>query len=208
MKIPLITHDSPTSVYQYFQAQGKLLYVGVTGRGLKRSHEHAKSKVWWPLVCGCVVEHYETRKDALARESYLIAAEKPPYNTQGISRTVGIDVPVFLAGEHAVRIRGLSEQQETLTDESLFTSDESLFTSITYATQNRQMSVAVGLWMRLSKQGKIIYGCVRCRGPRQSTGASCESCYNHSHPEASARQANLKEIANRRAAAEYLATAV
>lgn len=72
-----------TSVYTYYDALGHILYVGVTGRGVKRGQEHARTKEWWPLVATSTVEHFETRERALAEESYLIRYHQPPYNTIG-----------------------------------------------------------------------------------------------------------------------------
>ncbi|YCK35166.1 hypothetical protein ACNF49_14085 [Actinomadura sp. ATCC 39365] len=73
---------SATSVYQYFGAGGALLYIGVTDRGIRRTHEHAESKPWWPLTTGCTIEHYPNRDEALAREADLIRRFRPPFNQQ------------------------------------------------------------------------------------------------------------------------------
>jgi excinuclease UvrABC nuclease subunit len=70
-----------TSVYQYHDGGGRILYVGVTARGIRRAHEHAEAKEWWPLCTGSTIEHYQTRDLALAREEQLIRRYKPPYNT-------------------------------------------------------------------------------------------------------------------------------
>lgn len=44
-----MTHSSaPTSVYQYFDRWGTLIYVGVTSRQTTRQGEHVKSKDWGP----------------------------------------------------------------------------------------------------------------------------------------------------------------
>jgi excinuclease UvrABC nuclease subunit len=79
------THDAypqgVTSVYKYFDGKGRLLYVGVTARGIRRTQEHAESKQWWPLCAGCGIEHYDTRDKALDREQELIQRHHPPYNT-------------------------------------------------------------------------------------------------------------------------------
>lgn len=75
--------SEPTSVYTYFDALGHILYVGVTGRGVKRGQEHARTKEWWPLVTTSTVVHFDTRERALAEESYLIRYHRPPYNTAG-----------------------------------------------------------------------------------------------------------------------------
>jgi hypothetical protein len=70
-----------TSVYQYYDSKGRILYVGVTARGIRRAHEHAESKDWWPHATGCSIEHYNTRGLALDRERQLIERHKPPFNT-------------------------------------------------------------------------------------------------------------------------------
>lgn len=71
-----------SSVYQYYGVNGALLYVGVTDRGIRRTHEHAESKEWWPLTTGCTIEHFSTREAALAREKHLIRTFRPPFNDQ------------------------------------------------------------------------------------------------------------------------------
>ena len=72
----------PTTVYQYFDKMGRLLYVGVTDRGPERSHEHAATKTWWWHAAGCTIEHLPTREAALAREADLIRRLRPPFNLQ------------------------------------------------------------------------------------------------------------------------------
>lgn len=71
-----------TSVYRYFDCVGRLVYVGVTKRGVQRAHEHAKTKDWWPLVTGSTVEHFATREEALEREAELIQRHRPLANIQ------------------------------------------------------------------------------------------------------------------------------
>ena len=74
--------DTPTSVYQYFDGRGILLYAGMTDRGPRRGHEHADTKVWWKYVTYQTVAHYPTRTLARAEEKRLIRAYAPPFNTQ------------------------------------------------------------------------------------------------------------------------------
>lgn len=75
---------SPTkaSVYRYYDAQGVLLYVGFTQRGLARNLEHAIGKEWWPFVHRQEVDHFPTPEQALAAERRLIGAHRPPFNRQ------------------------------------------------------------------------------------------------------------------------------
>jgi hypothetical protein len=75
-------NEVPTSVYQYYDADGILIYVGITGRGAARNMEHNKSKSWWSLVASQTVEHYKTRRTAEQREASLIRKMAPPFNVQ------------------------------------------------------------------------------------------------------------------------------
>lgn len=72
----------PTALYRFFDAEGKILYVGITGRLRRRMTEHAKdyATTWWPLVVSRTVEWHQTRSEAGRAERQAIAAEKPPHN--------------------------------------------------------------------------------------------------------------------------------
>lgn len=72
----------PTSVYQYFDENDVLIYVGITARSTSRQREHNADKMWWPFVARQTVEHYHARGEALLREGELIRAYRPPFNTQ------------------------------------------------------------------------------------------------------------------------------
>lgn len=76
------TDLTPTSVYRYFDRDGILLYVGITGRGMSRNSEHNKSKDWWPYVTRQEVDHCKTRRAALNLERETIRQFRPPFNTQ------------------------------------------------------------------------------------------------------------------------------
>jgi predicted GIY-YIG superfamily endonuclease len=76
------TTDTPTSVYRYYDAEGRLIYVGVTSRGPQRQAQHAITAEWWPHVRAQDVEHYDNRETALRREKWLIERHRPPFNRQ------------------------------------------------------------------------------------------------------------------------------
>lgn len=76
-----VEHRDVTTVYQYFDDRGRLLYVGVTARNVRRAQEHAETKAWWPSAVGCTLEHFDTREAALKREREIIQGYLPPYNT-------------------------------------------------------------------------------------------------------------------------------
>jgi hypothetical protein len=76
------THEAPTPVYRYYDRVGRLIYVGITARGMTRQREHDKSAEWWPYVARQEVDHHPTRADALRAERELIGAHHPPFNKQ------------------------------------------------------------------------------------------------------------------------------
>jgi hypothetical protein len=70
----------PTSVYRYLDADGVLIYVGITNRGVQRQAEHVAHSKWWRFVCTQDVEHYDDRPTAERRERLLIEKHQPPFN--------------------------------------------------------------------------------------------------------------------------------
>jgi hypothetical protein len=74
--------STPTSVYRYFDLEGRIIYVGVTSRGPQRQAQHAVTADWWPYVSTQDVEHLPTREAALKREKWLIEHHRPPFNRQ------------------------------------------------------------------------------------------------------------------------------
>jgi hypothetical protein len=66
------------SVYRLFDANGRLLYVGMTSRA-GRWFEHL-SREWWPDVATATVEHFPTREDASLAEANAIRNENPRHN--------------------------------------------------------------------------------------------------------------------------------
>lgn len=70
----------PTSVYQYFDRAGVLIYVGITCTGIARNQQHNADKDWWQWVAKQTIEHYHSRAEALGREKALIQKYRPPFN--------------------------------------------------------------------------------------------------------------------------------
>lgn len=71
------------TLYRYFDASGRLLYVGITQRGHRRSQEHAETASWWPKVASQTLEHFDTHAEVEAAEKKAIHTEKPIYNIVG-----------------------------------------------------------------------------------------------------------------------------
>lgn len=58
-----------------------VLYVGITGKNIRRLHAHSKAATWWELAASVSLEHFCDREAAEARERQLIRQLDPPYNT-------------------------------------------------------------------------------------------------------------------------------
>jgi excinuclease UvrABC nuclease subunit len=71
-------HDQ-TALYQFYNSENALIYVGVTYQLKKRLYQHARDKSWWPEVARQEVDWYDRRSDALEAEARLIELHDPPY---------------------------------------------------------------------------------------------------------------------------------
>lgn len=72
--------DLPTFVYRFYDADGTLLYVGITLDPHTRWEDHRTGKPWWPDVASITAHRYPTRLDALIEEDRAIRDEGPLYN--------------------------------------------------------------------------------------------------------------------------------
>lgn len=68
------------SLYRFFNADGTLMYVGVTGVPRARWSRHSEIKSWWPEVSRASIEHYANREDLVEAEAAAILTESPLYN--------------------------------------------------------------------------------------------------------------------------------
>lgn len=70
------------ALYRFYDAQDRLLYVGITVSVLNRWGAHAVDKPWWGDVVRATIEHRSDRASALIAEKAAIINEKPLYNKQ------------------------------------------------------------------------------------------------------------------------------
>jgi predicted GIY-YIG superfamily endonuclease len=68
------------SLYRFYNAAGKLLYIGITNSPKARFADHRKKKSWWPEVAVREICHYPTRTAVLVAEQAAIKAERPVHN--------------------------------------------------------------------------------------------------------------------------------
>ena len=72
--------DSKTDLYRHFDADGNLLYIGVSTSALTRFKQHKHRSSWVDKVRTITIEKYSDRQSAFAAEKDAIEKERPPYN--------------------------------------------------------------------------------------------------------------------------------
>lgn len=70
----------PTDLYQAFNDNGEILYVGISHNAITRLRQHRSSSAWWPHATWFQVTRYEERRDAEKAEALVVAFDDPPYN--------------------------------------------------------------------------------------------------------------------------------
>lgn len=71
------------TVYRFFDAEGGLLYVGMTLSYESRLSTHKSASPWWPRVARIELERFDTRREAMRAEFRAILGECPEFNVQG-----------------------------------------------------------------------------------------------------------------------------
>lgn len=72
--------EPPASLYRHFDANGSLLYIGVSLSTMHRLSEHQDHSHWFKQISRVEIEHYGSRALALQAERVAIKAEKPKHN--------------------------------------------------------------------------------------------------------------------------------
>lgn len=72
--------DERHVVYRCFNAEGGLLYVGISRRAATRITQHSKTKAWWQDCVDIKFTDYPTREAAAQAEIEAIKAERPQHN--------------------------------------------------------------------------------------------------------------------------------
>ena len=71
---------APHTVYRLYDAEGRLLYVGMTNNLPRRLEQHAR-KPWWARVARTDLQQEPNRGAAMRAEAEAIRTERPAYNT-------------------------------------------------------------------------------------------------------------------------------
>lgn len=71
-----------TALYRYWDADDRLLYVGISGRLSHRERDHIKASSWMDFAVRSAIERYPSRFQAEDAERRAIATESPLFNSK------------------------------------------------------------------------------------------------------------------------------
>lgn len=78
-----------TALYRYYDAQDRLLYVGITDGLAVRIASHIKASSWMDFAARSTIERHPTRKAAADMEREAIEGERPLFNSVYNDHPVG-----------------------------------------------------------------------------------------------------------------------
>ena len=76
----MTTTTERTALYRLLNADGALLYVGITNNPEVRWKAHSRKKPWWPEVSEKTVKWFDDRMAAATAEARAIRLEAPRWN--------------------------------------------------------------------------------------------------------------------------------
>ena len=71
---------SKTQLYRHYDAEDRLLYVGISLSTVSRLAQHKDSAKWFGALAKVTVQLFDTREAALEAEAHAIAVEDPIFN--------------------------------------------------------------------------------------------------------------------------------
>lgn len=74
------TLGADTALYRHYDAEGTLLYLGITGSPSLRAEQHRDRSPWWRFVADTTVEWFVSRDAATEAERDAIHDELPVFN--------------------------------------------------------------------------------------------------------------------------------
>ena len=69
-----------THLYRHLDAEGRLLYVGISLSALDRLSQHKRNAHWFTSIASVTIETFSSRKEAVDAEELAIKAENPAWN--------------------------------------------------------------------------------------------------------------------------------
>lgn len=101
-----------TALYRRRDADGVLLYVGITDRLPDRSRWHERHSAWAPFVTSRTTEWFASRRDAEAAEKAAIKAERPLFNRQHADPAAQAALAAYLLDGGRIRLINAGEPSE------------------------------------------------------------------------------------------------
>lgn len=89
-----------TALYRHFDADGRLLYVGISLSAIHRLSQHMAASSWADEIVSVTIVRFETREEAHAAEREAIRAEAPVHNL--LRYAVKLETVNATDGEHDV----------------------------------------------------------------------------------------------------------
>lgn len=93
-------------LYRFFDADGLLLYVGITNDPLVRFRAHGTDKSWYPRAVTATLTHFDSREELASAEWMAIQAEKPKYNRTHAAMPLTDKIGVKVNNSPAVSVFG------------------------------------------------------------------------------------------------------
>ena len=75
-------NDKATQLYRHFDADGQLLYVGISMSAWGRCATHMRRSGWSGQSVRMTIQHFPNRADAKAAETLAITTENPLWNVK------------------------------------------------------------------------------------------------------------------------------
>lgn len=72
--------STKTALYRHFDADGALLYVGISNSAFKRLDQHKAASHWAMDIARVEMKWFETREEAISAEREAIRNESPRHN--------------------------------------------------------------------------------------------------------------------------------
>lgn len=76
----MLIDDRPADLYRHFDADGRLLYVGISLSTVARLTQHRASSHWFQKIARVEIEKHPSRRAALEAEKQAILSERPICN--------------------------------------------------------------------------------------------------------------------------------
>ena len=107
-----------TALYRYFDAEGNLLYLGITNDLHRRNSGHSRdsANTWFPLVASRAEEWFESREEAATAERSALEAEAPPWNSKDTLRATPESWQAYRERQRRKRIKTVRVDPGNLTE--------------------------------------------------------------------------------------------